>query len=710
MKVHERVVFGMLLDFEGFPKGHTLSHGWVYDAARELVYVVNTNKWAVWALRMDPKTVNMLTAEPLADAAEGAERLGAYAAKLPAAAAGTVEIIPPGEKIKPGRPRMLLRPRGSQHAIGLDQIKALKRDDDFKAGLKTLKASRRADAQAMVWLLTGDDAAAEKALARLSGYYVVPEDAFDVWFGLRELSLAYDWLHGHPKFTGKLKAKVRDRAFVLVEKWGLPKGDDHVFHNYTWMNNCGLAMWALASYGDDPRSKPLMDIVRYRMNGRLFPAMEHLNGLAGDAMGYWFIYCPASCIWTLMAVQSAYGIDAMTPIREKQNDWLTAQLECSIHGTLPNMRFMPWGDMQAGADGGVTHEWAGPADAATWALDNPHGARFGNWLADKRGMRRFHKETAILYFLYTRHIATAPKEPPLAMLAGGTHSAQAMMRSSWKDDATVVGFRCTDYYQGHFHHDAGSFVVYRNGLLAVDAGRYTRYTRELRAPIIATSAHNSLLLGGRGQRVVKGQWYKDLAEFNKARKDRRDGRRLEFGDVPFYKHAGDWTAVAGQFAQAYKPGVVKSCVRQLLYVRPNTLVVVDHLVPAAGKKLPEVTWLLNVAREKLEIGKGTAATANETSWLRCRSLTSEARPTVEKSPPTQLTRDHRKQTEIARVSFVYPEQPGERTLAHLVEVGDGKPGAAADVTPKISAHAVEIRIDGKTFVFSKTAPFAVEAR
>jgi hypothetical protein len=701
----------MLLDFKTFPSGHTLSHGWVYDAARKLVYVVNTNRWAVWALRMDPETVTMLAGEPLDDAAEGARRLDGIASKLPKAGAhGRVEIIPPGEEIKRDRPRMLLRPKGSPHAIGLDQIKALKRDEDFQAGVKTLRASERAHAQALVWLLTGDEAAAKKALGRLSGYYVVPEDAFDVWFGLRELSLAYDWLYDHTQFTDRLKAKVRDRAFVLVEKWGLPKGYDHLFHNYTWMNNCGLAMWALASYGDDPRGKPLMKIVRHRMNGRLFPAMEHLNGMAGDAMGYWFIYCPASCISTLMAVQSAYDTDTMALIREKQNDWLTAQLEGSIHGTLPNMRFMPWGDMQAGPDGGVTHEWAGPADAATWALGNPHGAWFGRWLARKRGMRRFHREDAVFYFLYTRHIETEPKEPPLAMLAGGTHSAQAMMRSSWKDDATVIGFRCTDYYQGHFHHDAGSFIVYRNGLLAVDAGRYTLYTQKLRAPIIATRAHNSLLLGGRGQRVVKGQWYKSLAEFNKAREHKRDDRRLEFGDVPFYRHVGDWTAVAGQFAQAYRPGTVKSCVRQLLYVRPDTLVVVDHLVPGAGKELPEVTWLLNVPRQKLETGNGVVVAANETSWLRCRSLSSDARPTVEKSPPTQLTRDHRKQTEIARVQFVYPAQPGERTLLHFIEVGDGKPGAAARLTPKITADAVELAIDGKTFVFSKRAPYAVAAR
>jgi len=66
--------------------------------------------------------------------------------------------------------------------------------------------------------------------------------------------------------------------------------------------------------------------------------------------------------------------------------------------------------MQAGPDGGVTHEIAGLTDAATWALNNAHGAFFSQWLAGKRGTERFHGETAILYFLYTRHLAVAPAE------------------------------------------------------------------------------------------------------------------------------------------------------------------------------------------------------------------------------------------------------------------------------------------------------------
>ncbi|MHC4915641.1 MAG: hypothetical protein ACYTGB_09130, partial [Planctomycetota bacterium] len=189
------------------------------------------------------------------------------------ARAGVVEIMPPGAEIKKDRPRLLLRPRATPHAISPGQLKKLERDAGFQEALDSLKKRDSAAGQAMVWLLTGEEAAAEKAIARLKAFNKTPEDAFDVWFGLRELSLAYDWLYDHPKFTPEIKKHVRDRAFILADKWGVPKGDDHAFHNYTWMNNCGLALWAMACYGDDPRAEELMKTARFRLNERMFPAM-----------------------------------------------------------------------------------------------------------------------------------------------------------------------------------------------------------------------------------------------------------------------------------------------------------------------------------------------------------------------------------------------------------------------------------------------------
>ncbi len=55
----------MLLDIGGgFPTGATYCQGWMYDAKRKLVYVVNTSSWGAWALKLDPKSVRKLSKAP----------------------------------------------------------------------------------------------------------------------------------------------------------------------------------------------------------------------------------------------------------------------------------------------------------------------------------------------------------------------------------------------------------------------------------------------------------------------------------------------------------------------------------------------------------------------------------------------------------------------------------------------------------------------
>ena len=80
------------------------------------------------------------------------------------------DLIPPTASIKTGRPRVLLRPARSRHAVSLAQLKAVPRDAEFNRMLGQLRGQDHAAAQAMVWLLTGEKDAAEKAIARMQRY------------------------------------------------------------------------------------------------------------------------------------------------------------------------------------------------------------------------------------------------------------------------------------------------------------------------------------------------------------------------------------------------------------------------------------------------------------------------------------------------------------------------------------------------------------
>ena len=603
------------------------------------------------------------------------------------------ELIPPLAKIKTDRPRVLLRPGATPHAISLAELQAGPRDADFKQLLAQLKGNNNAACQAMVWLLTADKAAADKAIARMRGYkYPGRVDTFHIHSRLTEFGLAYDWLYNYEGFTPQIKAEVRAKIVPLVQQ-GIRVADDHMFHNYIWMSAGGAAIWALATAGEDDQADRMFEQIRQRFNTGLYPAWQYLDGLPSEPMGYWSLYVLTPGVLTLLGAQSAFELDLVGAVNKEQNDWLNRHFQNLIHSTLPNMRYIPWGDLQSGPNGGVTYEMAGAIDAMTWALGSPQGAYFSDWVAGgPRGLGRFYGETAVFYMLYTRNLNTKPVLPPLSFLAGDRHSGHFIARSGWDDGDTVIAFACTDHFGDHHHYDQGSFLIYRNGLLAVDPPVY----RKIRGPQQKTEHHNTLLIGGQPQRGARGQWFKTVDDF---KQNLNGGRKLETGQILFHKEAAAWAAVAGQFARAYPAGLVRSCVRQLLFVRPGKVVIVDHLVAPPDKDLPEVQWLLQVPTAPA-LEEGGLWSSNGKSWLRCRGvLPGGSVPVV---AATEV------KTHCA--SFGYPGK-STLTLVHLLEVGDGRqPGKPTEVKARRSGKTVEVTVGGRTFSFAGRAPFDVSSR
>ncbi len=602
-------------------------------------------------------------------------------------------LVPSAGHLKTDRPRVLLRPMKTPHAISLEDLKALPRNKDFKQMLDQLRRDKNAAAQAMVWLLTGERAAADAAVSRMEGYqYPGNVDTFHIYFKLMEFGLAYDWLYHFEGFPAALKAIVRDRILPLAKK-AIRITDDHIFHNYIWMSAGGLALWALATAGEDGESDKLFEQIRQRFNQRLYPAWEYLDGLPSEPMGYWALYVWSPGILALLGAQSAFEMNLTGAVQKEHGDFLNRHFENLIHSTLPDRRYIPWGDLQSGPNGGVTHEMAGVIDGLTWALQSPQGAYFSRWIAKNRGLRRFYGETAMFYMLYTNHLKAEPALPPLSFLAGNKNGGHFIARSGWDDGATVVSLTSTDHYGDHHHYDQGSFVIYRNGLLAVDPPVY----RRIRGPQQKTENHNTLLIGGNSQRPARGQWFNTLEKF---KENLTGGRRLETGDLLFYKEAGEWAAASVQFAQAYEPGLVQSCVRQLLFVRPGTVVVVDQLRSPESRELPEVEWLLQVPREPLLDGPNLV-TSNGKSWLRLRPLF----PGDPSNPAVTQTdvRTH-------RVSFKYREREA-LTLVHMLDVGNGeKPGPAAGAEVKPADRGIQVTLKGSSFLFSSRESFEVQPR
>ena len=619
------------------------------------------------------------------------------------------DLIPSLDELKKDRPRLLLRATGTPLAVSLSDLKALPRDVEYQQMLHQLETLTppRAAALAMVYQLTGRKEAAGKALQIMAAWQTPTDakamsDPFNVYFTCLDLALAYDWLHDYPGFSEQAKFTVRSKVRPLVER-AFFLGNDHVFHNYIWMFNSGAMLWALATAGEDPGSDRLLAGLTDRFNHQLFRAMEYLDGGNGDSAGYWWLYCESAAVYVLLAAQTAFETDIIAAIRREHHNWLDRQLDFLVHGVLPDMRFAPWGDIVAGPNGGVMREMASKIDRQVWALHSPHGAFLSQWLASKRGLKRYEGDTAIFYFLYGRKLGVAPAPPPLAYLAGNKQGGCALMRSSWEDDATVVGFRCTDFFGQHLHLDQGSFFIYRNGMLALDAGLYQR----VGGSQMNTDAHNTLLFGGEGQRPQKFQSAATLDAFTQ-----RLGKGLETGDILFFLDAGPWTAVAGQFAQAYRPEVVQSCVRQLLFLRPDHIVVLDQLAAPEGKTLPEVRWLLQVPTRP-EFNDQVLTAANSRSYLRCRAFLADGRVQLEDSYRTAAGPSSASGNpgivEASRAAYVYAGNP-RLTLLHVLEIGDGKP-PATPVEVKFSKDRntgnLNLNLEGKNFEFLATAPYEI---
>ncbi len=614
-----------------------------------------------------------------------------------AAPLAALDVIPPREQIVSSRPRVLLTAESSPLAVSLEQLRTAEHDE-YEAMLAKISGIPNAACQAMVWRLTGDSTAADSAVAMLSAYRYDSSksyDTFDVYFTLLEHALAYDWMHDYSGLSNMARATARYNLNKFAREQGMKWQQDHIFHNYVWMSAAGTMIWALASAGDDASSDSLYDDIRARMNDGLYPGMQYLDGLPTESYSYWSQYDFTGAVWPVLAAQSASGQDLVGRIETEQGDWLRRHFLNEIHNVYPNMRFTPWGDVVGGPNGSVTHEMAGVLDAATWALKSPQGAHFSQWLKGKRGTGRFYGITGVFYMLYTRMIDTPAQEPQLSFLAGGgSQGGHLTARSGWDSDATIVSFGVKDHYGDHNHYCQGQFTIYRNGLLATDPLVY----QHVNGPQQPADVHSTLVIGGNKQEERHGQSHGSLSSFMS---NLDLGQRLNTGDFLFHEEGGDWVAASGQYAQAYAPGVVESCVRQLLFIRPATVVVMDWLTAPEGESLGTVDWLLQLAAEPTIDPRRVWAT-NDSSAISCLSLS----PDQEINITVQET-----SVNTWRTKFSY-EAGNTLQVAHILTMGEGitPPGVWNEMNLTGGGDSYELELGNWTYTFSGSGNFAVTAR
>lgn len=488
-------------------------------------------------------------------------------------------------------------------------------------------------AASIAYRLSGEPEHLEFAL-RIADFLVDAEG--DSWTYPRVaegLAFAYDWLYDD------LTAEQRDRygaaairnAKACYDTWRHSDFNNHLYLEYGPVIYVGIALHGDGV--DDDAAEQLALDGAYLLKRHMMPAHEFVGRGDGgwhESMSYhaFFTYELAHQI---EAWQSATGDDLWSDFTG-----LDGEGAFQLYGTRPHD--MGW---VAAADIGGRDSFS-EANASYLSLTgrrrrDPIAGYWVDHLRDEAGRRkdagRKHVRDGSSWWSYILwHDASAPvaapPDLPTARLFQGV--GYASMRADWSPDATFAMFYCQPtYYGGHQHADNNSFVIHRNGLLAVDSGVYdaTAHRSNYYARRIA---HNSVTVTDPDELFGGAVW-----GGGRPGAGANDGGQLYGGapdligdvtpDNPFaraeilaYHHTEDFTYVVGDATASYAPGKLREFTRAFLFIRPGVFVVFDRVESTDASFTKR--WLLHSAAEPRLVDDGAFEIDNGESTLTARTL------------------------------------------------------------------------------------------
>ncbi len=175
-----------------------------------------------------------------------------------------------------------------------------------------------------------------------------------------------------------------------------------------------------------------------------------------------------------------------------------------------------------------------------------------------------------------------------------------VMRSGRGPKDTYVSFRCGSSLANHQHYDELSFVIYKEGFLALDAGSRTE-TDHHHAYAAQSVAHNTILIHEPDEPMPyfwRAWSYKPDGKTypnHGGQKDKTAARLLALEDGPGYVYA------AADATRSYAETKSREVVRQVVYIRPDHLVIYDRV--ASVKDSQTKQFLLHLQHRPEAIGE-----------------------------------------------------------------------------------------------------------
>ena len=489
----------------------------------------------------------------------------------------------------PDHPRLYLTRQGGEHIMSLEQLRSRAESDRFSDAMSRAAKSPNPAERAMVYLVNGDTtglAIIRKALGNTVSRYTQ----------LMDLALAFDWAYDALSDTERKRfaAGLIESARAVGQRYRIPTA----YHNMCRGRNMGQGLAMLAAWEDAPEAAGYEEVVRAELDeffeltgdGKRLDDMEGRAGWGGGwAEGYDYDRHGSLYALELLLAWRSCGLgdhlSGSTFWRDK--------VEYIVYGTGPDGSFMV---------GYEDNDWPFPMphDRKTMTfLEGEFGSGLASWWIDTWA-DTLHVPAYWELLLADKSVKnTSPDRLSASHLVPGV--GLALLRSSWERDATFIHIHCGPWYTYHQHAAQGSFTAWRGRDLVVEPGVYNgevdqHYVnwriRSISHNCITVFDQNERFLGPEavpspandGGQLIQNWTHKPatVAEWRAQRKLRDTGRILSFltGQSHDYVEADP--------SGGYNPTKVLSWKRQLLFVKPDWLVVRDLIEsgqPSQGKTL-----------------------------------------------------------------------------------------------------------------------------
>lgn len=527
---------------------------------------------------------------------------------------------PPPARIEmrqlPPHPRLWISADGRGGSPTVAQLRARREDPKAAPAWAAIQEGRGAESRALVYLLTGEEAALMQAVERFRAS-TSPNR-------LIAQALAYDWLH-----AGLSEAQRKELAEQLLagaeatterESAGLFE----ILHNIPDTATAAQCLVALATADEFPeRAQAVFDRGwRYqrellRLTGDQEAEPDPLNPIHPLAGGGWpegWDYdrhgtVPALTLW--LALRSAGGPDFVSHSR-----YLDDKLRWYLLGLLPSENYLlPLGDNDFP---GVTPFWYDlHLLAMASAAEGPHAP----YLRDYLDRTPVQGGSALSTFCFVDPAGPRRdwKTLPTDYFAGGVGTAA--WRSSWEKDASYVAVQASDHFVYHQQNQDGALYLYRNAPLAWRSGVYDGRVHDHNVNyVIRTVAANCMLVtdpkeqfrGPDGVEAVNdggqviGNWRPKADSLERLQQMRED-RESYVDRVTWlaYESGPDYGYAAFEYGRAYRIGKVPEAIRQVVFLKPDWVVVLDRVT--SGDPSFQKTFVLH-APEEMEVEAGAGRT------------------------------------------------------------------------------------------------------